>query len=259
MSRSSPHRGFTLIELLVVVAIIALLISILLPSLSKARDTARTVKCQANQKQFINATNMYADSNEQEYVPIIYKWGTANFDRVEWYENATYRAMLGGSLGTVNARNEMGGHWGDGLFCPNLPEQFRTNRGRVYAWQWYFGNPSTIGPVYGFQPYGSMWYPLGPRVKRSKVYQPAMKFQFADSSDWHIPDPNKGNYATKWDIFGEARAGAEGGDNGVLTYRHQDGTGAVLSFFDGHNEYVTKFDVYQPDAVARARLWAIYQ
>ncbi|MBN1342473.1 MAG: prepilin-type N-terminal cleavage/methylation domain-containing protein [Phycisphaerae bacterium] len=55
------ETGFTLIELLVVVAIIALLISILLPSLSKAREQARTTLCLSRVGQFGKAFLIYAD------------------------------------------------------------------------------------------------------------------------------------------------------------------------------------------------------
>ena len=65
-------RGFTLIELLVVIAIIALLIGILLPSLSGARESARRVVCQSNMRQVMLAVNSYSfDNNDHhnEYRP----------------------------------------------------------------------------------------------------------------------------------------------------------------------------------------------
>jgi prepilin-type N-terminal cleavage/methylation domain-containing protein len=57
--------GFTLIELLVVVAIIALLISILLPSLSRAREMAKRTQCAANLRSFAQACTIYSESNQQ--------------------------------------------------------------------------------------------------------------------------------------------------------------------------------------------------
>jgi len=57
--RSSARTGFTLIELLVVISIITLLISILMPSLSRAREQAKSVHCLARLKEFGTALASY--------------------------------------------------------------------------------------------------------------------------------------------------------------------------------------------------------
>lgn len=57
-------RAFTLVELLVVIAIIALLVAIILPSLSQAKDQAKAVKCLVNTKSFVQAFVMYAEDND---------------------------------------------------------------------------------------------------------------------------------------------------------------------------------------------------
>lgn len=60
-------RAFTLIELLVVIAIIAVLAALMLPALSRGKESARAIQCLNQMRQFGLAVRMYADENSDHY------------------------------------------------------------------------------------------------------------------------------------------------------------------------------------------------
>ncbi len=87
--RHSAVRGsFTLIELLVVVGIISLLISILTPSLSRARQQAKATVCLTRLAEFMKALTAYSSDNHFQLPPMVYdvKPDTENSPRHGWAE-----------------------------------------------------------------------------------------------------------------------------------------------------------------------------
>jgi prepilin-type N-terminal cleavage/methylation domain-containing protein len=74
-------RGFTLIELLVVISIIALLISVLLPALTMAKEAANVALCSANLREVAQASGPYSNDNDPT--------GTGGYPTQPWYVDTT--------------------------------------------------------------------------------------------------------------------------------------------------------------------------
>lgn len=176
-------RAFTLIELLVVISIIALLVSILLPALSKARDSAVAIQCSSVLRSVRQALAMYGADNNQwspDYTSIwdsgagafVQKWGGSNtgHGNTAGYMNklAAFDYMPVGWSPTQSNNIRDNGALA-GLACPEDIAKSLQNHaglnGRVpfsyWGPVWGGGNASVVRGGFGFHPF------LSPKTVRN--------------------------------------------------------------------------------------------
>jgi prepilin-type processing-associated H-X9-DG protein/prepilin-type N-terminal cleavage/methylation domain-containing protein len=195
------QESFTLIELLVVIAIIAILASMLLPALNKARESAKKIKCSGNLKTLGNYMLMYTQDQEGRVPP--------------YYHNGQYWCSTSNSKSYC--RNYIGMKYNEGvnkpgniLDCPT--ERDGTDQG-IAGWIY-------VNYGYNVEP----WY-FKPKINMLK--KPSLRAAYADCVNaMGLTGWNARGYGCDWANREDYRGGWWG-HNG----------GANVVFFDGHCEW----------------------
>src|SRR3954447_16410272 len=131
--RRAPSHAFTLVELLVVIGIIAVLIGILMPALSKARAAANMTACKSNLQQIGNASRMYANDNKDRY-PDDWTVGLCVYRRGYQERNPADPFSLPEVYGLPSLFQIHGYIKGPGVWlCPSALDKFRDYK-NTYVW-----------------------------------------------------------------------------------------------------------------------------
>ena len=229
-------QKFTLIELLVVVAIIGILASMLLPSLARARDRAKTAVCKSNQKQIGLGQASYNDDSDGILVQTGYFWANT-LGSGHYLDVPKVDAFDGSSLDKEVETNSV-------FYCPSGMTDRISTHAKSGQWNWInmqetlrpwrSGNSSQAGPG-GYD----VWYGVV-----------GSGGQDADASTnwrlntWRVNDVNNDDWP-KIEMMPDASRSAQihdgthhmhtyKGTGGRVSSRHNDSKFTNFLFYDGH-------------------------
>lgn len=213
------RNGFTLVELLVVIGIIALLISVLLPALNRARAAAMQTQCLSNMRQIGLALQMYANENKGSLPPASTTPGNPA-DCEQFGEEAVYIPYpnyLGSLIRYINGNIQI-------FICPVPEPQEMSGTGAGYATtprsdSSYGGNAAVLGQKVA-------------RIRNSSEVIYLQEYQHRWGAAVHRPMSLGGGLYTYWqdntNYFGRP-------NEYQYSYTHFKGGNHV--YVDGHAEY----------------------